>query len=107
VSIVFATETASRTGALWLDAADPDAALLLRILAGGMDDRAVLRRLFHDALRGVSFAEAGSIVWQASRREAPGSGREFSLISSHQWLDPLEDRDAWTTEAWPDASAGS
>jgi len=105
VSAVISLETASEKGRTWLDAPNPDPALLLRILAAGMGDRAVLRRLFHDSLSGSSFAEARAILWRVSRGDAPAAAREFALISSHQWFDPLKDLDSWTTPAWPDGSA--
>jgi len=103
VSVDVRVETASATGLAWLDAPAPDPALLLRILAGGMDDRAVLRRLFGESLKGTIFPEAGAILWHTSRLAANESVREFSLISSHQWFDPLKDMEDWTSIAWIDA----
>ncbi len=97
--------TGSASAAAWLDAPTPDAGLLLRILAGGMDDRAVLRRLFEESLAGEQFPEAASILWRAVRQESPTSEREFALISSHQWLEPLADTGRFSTRAWPDAAA--
>lgn len=103
VSAVVHIDTASEMGKGWLDAPTPDSALLLRILADGMDDHAVLRRLFGEALSGTSFAEARAILWRVSRRAGAAPAREFELISSHQWFDPLKDAENWTAKAWPDA----
>ena len=102
VSATVRLDTASEKGQGWLDAPVPDPGLLIRILAGGMNDHAVLLRLFDEALQGASFPEAGSILWNVSRPQGAESAREFLLISSHQWLDPLKDAKDWTASAWPD-----
>ncbi|GJM44280.1 MAG: hypothetical protein DHS20C21_11220 [Gemmatimonadota bacterium] len=103
VSIVLRLETGSERGNTWLDASPPDPAFLLRILAGGMNDSAMLKRLFGESLRGRSFPEAGALLWQVSRSADAAPGREFTLISSHQWFDPLKDVESWTATAWEDA----
>jgi hypothetical protein len=100
VSVAIGLDTASEKGKSWLDAPSPDPALLLRILAAGMEDRTVLHRLFQDALKGSSFPEAGAILWRVIRRTAIAPAREFTLISSHQWFDPLKNLDRWTGTAW-------
>lgn len=105
VFVVIGLETASERGAAWLDAPSPDSALLLRILAGGLDNRALLWRLFPESLRGPSFAEAGGILWQVSRRVDAAPGREFVLISNHEWFDPLRYLESWIVQAHPDKPA--
>jgi hypothetical protein len=100
-------DTESERGRVWLDAPNPDPALLLRILAAGMDDHAVLNRLFEDALAGPAFAEAGAIVWHLSRCAGAAPEREFVLVSSHQWFDPLRKLESWTATAWADPPARS
>lgn len=102
VSITVRVTTDSEKGRGWLQAPVPDPALLMRILAGGMDDRAVLRRLFGDSLGGSSFAEARGIAWKVLPREGAPPAFEFTLISSHQWFDPLRDAESWTVMAQPD-----
>lgn len=100
VSIVVHLETASATGKGWLDAPEPSRALLLRILAEGMEDHSVLQRLFGESLKAQNFPEAESILWQVSHREAAAPVREFSMISSHQWFDPLKELENWSAKAW-------
>ncbi len=104
VSVAVRLETASEKGTAWLDIPSPDPALLLRILAGGMGESAVLRRLFGESLAGSSFVEAGAILWRVSRRSGVAPAREFELVSSHQWFDPLKNLETWTATAWIDAS---
>jgi hypothetical protein len=105
VSVVIRLETASERGRAWLGAPKLDPALLVRILANGMDDRAVLRRLFGESLRGSRFEEASSILWRSSRGAGTETAFVFTLISSHQWFDPLRNLDSWAGTAWPDAGA--
>jgi len=95
IRVRIATQSEQARG--WLDAPTPDPALLLRILAGGMEDRAILRRLFQESLAGTQFPEAGLILWRVSRVDG-----DFEIISSHQWLKSLEDAESWSVEAWPD-----
>jgi hypothetical protein len=105
VSVVVRLDTASEKGRAWLGAPEPDPALLVRILAGDMDDRALLRRLFAESLRGSRFEEARFILWHVSRTAGIDAAFDFTLVSSHQWFDPLKNLDTWTATAWPDAHA--
>jgi hypothetical protein len=102
VSLGLRIETASRSAGEWLDASPPDAGLLMRILAAGMDDRAALLRLFDEPLAGDRFPEAAAILWHVERIGAAPPARDFRLISSHQWFDALGDRKTFTARAWPD-----
>ena len=70
VAVSIQLDTESERGKAWLGASNLDPAFLLRVLAAGMEDRAVLNRLFGEALAGHSFAEAGDILWHASRHAA-------------------------------------
>ena len=70
--------------------------MLVRLLAEGMDESAILRRLFGEALAGGPFPEAESIVWSFEARPLDGGGVEVDLLSSGYWLDPLADVEAYT-----------
>ena len=74
VSLVLRIDTTSQKGREWLGAPAVDPALLIRILAEGMDDRAVLRRLFGESIRGQSFTEAADIIWRVSKESGRGRG---------------------------------
>lgn len=102
VRIHIASESATARG--WLAASPPPSALLLRLLATGMDERAVLRRVFEASLEGDRCPEASSILWTADGSAGPDGSHEFTLISSHQWLDPLEDVESFRAEARPDST---
>jgi hypothetical protein len=79
----------------------PDAAMVLRLLAGGMPNTAVLRRLYSDALGARSFPNARSIVWRLQVDQ--GEAMTIDVHSSLQWLGSLEDAQDYETAAWPDA----
>lgn len=74
------------------------ASLLLRLLASGMPDEAVLNRLYSDELRSESFAEAEHILWIAEPLTGESADEKqicFEIYSSWQWLAPLEDLEVW------------
>lgn len=83
----------------------PDASLLVRLLAGGMSDHAVLNRLFEDQIQGEAFPNATDMIWSASAAPAAGDAVELSVLSSGYWLDELERSDAFDVQAFPDAAA--
>lgn len=71
-----------------------DPAFVLRMLSTGMDDDAILRRLFHEQLAGGPFSEAASIVWDVtSTRNA--TGVEITVTSSGYWLDGLRETEGF------------
>ena len=78
---------------------------LLRILACGMPDNAVFRRLFAEELAAEKFPNAEAILWhveensisQSSGAEPTKiSARTYEVISSWQWLGSLEDLEGWS-----------
>lgn len=87
-------------------AGSPPESWLVRVLADGMDDRSVLRRLFEDQLAGRSFPEADKIVWIVEQTRAEGDVVELALTSSAYWLGPLRETRSFTSDALPDAPAG-
>ncbi len=76
-----------------------DPALLVRLLAAGMADRSILRRLFDEAIQDGPFPEAQAIVWHLESIAAPADAQPnttaLEVYSSIQWLGPLEDVDAY------------
>lgn len=85
----------------WLEK-EPDAALIVRLLAGGMQEDAVLRRLYEDDLAGKRFAAAGHILWQTRVLARVETAAKIEVISSHQWLDALQNTRRWQCTAWRD-----
>lgn len=73
--------------------------LVVRLLADGMPETAVLHRLFDDQLTGGPFPEAESILWIMHQEMLDKTTLRLEVISSGYWLDPLKDVDAYVSDA--------
>lgn len=71
------------------------AATLLRLLAPGLPERALLYRLFGEQLAGGDFAEAPAIVWQLTPGERTATSVVFDVISSDYWLEDFKYADTF------------
>jgi hypothetical protein len=71
------------------------AATLLRLLAPGLSDRALLHRLFGDQLAGGEFPEAPSILWQLTPSEKTETSVVYDIISSDYWLEEFKFADTY------------
>lgn len=79
---------------------------LVRLLAGGMDEDSVLRRLFDEQLAGDSFPEAESIIWTLRTESMTDDTCTVEVISSGSWLDPLRGTRSFSAHAYPDEEIG-
>ncbi|WP_375438078.1 hypothetical protein [uncultured Hymenobacter sp.] len=68
---------------------------LLRLLAQGMPDNTLLKRLFHEQLDGTSFPEAPAIIWQLHPIKREEKIAVFEVISSAYWLDDFKYADSY------------
>ena len=88
-------------------AREPQPALLVRLLADGMDEQSTLHRLFEEQLAGNSFPEAPSIIWRSETSERDSSpasaGLTLDVYSSWNWLEPLKGVQRFESSAHPDA----
>ena len=71
------------------------AATLLRLLAPGLSDRALLHRLFGEQLAGGEFAEAPTILWQLAPSDKTADSVIFNIISSDYWLEDFKFADTY------------
>ncbi|MDO7884210.1 hypothetical protein [Hymenobacter cheonanensis] len=71
------------------------AATLLRLLAPGLSDRALLHRLFSDQVAGGEFPEAASILWQFTPSEKTADSVVYDIISSDYWLEDFKFADTY------------
>jgi hypothetical protein len=76
---------------------------LLRLLAQGMPDRALLNRLFSEKLAGDSFDEAKHILWQLNTIEKDDNYIIFEIISSAYWLEDFKYADSYIAQTQIDA----
>jgi hypothetical protein len=68
---------------------------LLRLLAPGLSDRALLHRLFGDQLAGGEFPEAEAILWQLTPSEKTETSVVYDIISSDYWLEDFKFADTY------------
>lgn len=76
--------------------------LLVRLLADGMEERAVLHRMFSDQLAARHFPEAPSIVWTVATKTLDGDKVSADLVSSGYWLDTLRETRSYSSNAHAD-----
>lgn len=62
---------------------------IVRLLADGMPEKAVLHRLFSDQIAGGAFVEAESIVWEFRQTAGTGHVVRLEVLGSGYWLDAL------------------
>lgn len=99
--------TAHRPAATELLARPPEAAFVARLLADGMGESSVLERLFDDSLESDRFSEAGSIVWRADFSDpdpGPPPSATLAVYSSALWLKPMEEVEAFESDAHNDGA---
>lgn len=81
------------------------AAPLLRLLAAGLPDNALLNRLFAEPLAGEQFAEAASIVWELREVERTAESITFDVVSSAYWLEDFKYADTYSAPTHADTPA--
>lgn len=63
---------------------------IVRLLANGQGDDALIYRLYEDQIKGTHFPEAPGLVWQLKQVADEGTTRQFSLVSSYFWMENFE-----------------
>ena len=79
------------------------AAPLLRLLAVGLPDNALLNRLFSSHLAGEKFTEAASILWELRATEKTAESITFNVVSSAYWLEEFKYADTYPAPTHADA----
>jgi len=87
--------------------ADEPAAPLLRLLAQGLPDNALLNRLFSTQLAGTEFEEAKSILWQLKQTEKTDNSVVFDVVGSANWLEDFKYADEYTGSTHADVPAAT
>lgn len=94
--------TAVDEGAMQLVTPAPAEALLVRLLADGMEDSAVLHRLYGEKLAGNSFTNADEIVWIVDTTKDAELTCTITVIGSGYWLEALERTKSYGSNAFAD-----
>jgi len=75
-----------------------DEAFVVRLLADGMSDSAVLHRLFDEQLAGAPFPDAEAILWIVEQEHLDSGSLRLNVISSGYWLDALNDVESYVSK---------
>ena len=94
--------TATGAGAKHLLKNVNNESFLVRLLADGMDDHAILHRLYGDQLSGKSFPNAAEVVWTVRAEPVGEDAVKLEIISSGYWLDALERTKNYESTAYAD-----
>jgi len=85
--------------------AEAPEAPLLRLLAQGLPDNALINRLFSTQLAGPNFEEAKSIIWELTPSKPEANSVTFDVISSTSWLEDFKYADVYEATTHADAVA--
>jgi hypothetical protein len=66
-------------------------AVIVRLLANGLSDAAILSRLFEEQISGEKFPTATSILWILKELSQTDNERRYEITSSYLWFGELED----------------
>ena len=83
--------------------ADEPAAPLVRLLAPGLPDNALINRLFSSQVEGDKFEEAKSMLWQLTTKEKTDTSITFAVVSSAYWLEDFKYADTYEAPTRADA----
>jgi hypothetical protein len=82
--------------------AEPDPALVLRLLAPGMSPHALLHRLYENELTGQRFAAAENIIWSVTSTPNEDGSYTLEILSSDYWLEAFDPNGEYDCVAYPD-----
>lgn len=73
-----------------------DPSLILKLLAQGLPDNAIINRLYDEQLQQEEITEADAILWQIHPLDSTEKKVNFKIISSQYWLEDLRFSEAYT-----------
>ncbi|WP_421879268.1 hypothetical protein [Marinoscillum sp.] len=77
-----------------------DKSFLSRLLAHGMNEHAVINRLFDEQVAGTSFPESEGIIWKYEVQ--PGEPMTVTIYSSNYWLHQMSNVSEYESFAYSD-----
>ena len=84
--------------------AEAPAAPLVRLLAPGLPDNALINRLFSTQVVGDAFPEAQAMLWQLTPGEKTANSLTFDVVSSAYWLEDFKYADQYEATTHADAA---
>lgn len=77
-------------------------AVIVRLLSNGLDETAILNRLYEEQINGNNFPDAKNILWILKEISTTGKERQYEITSSALWFGDLEERTVFDAKAHAD-----
>ena len=77
-------------------------AVIVRLLANGLNEAAILNRLYEEQIKGDSFPAAKNILWILKELSITEEERQYEITSSDLWFGELEERVTFDAKAHAD-----
>ncbi len=77
-------------------------AVMVRLLSNGLNDAAILNRLFEEQISGENFPDAKNILWILKEISIAEKERQYEITSSYLWFGELEDVMSFDAKAHAD-----
>jgi hypothetical protein len=79
-----------------------DRAILVRMISAGMNESAILNRLFGDQITTGIVADADSIIWQIAVEQPDPAQLQIRITSSAYWLRALRETESFEWDSGTD-----
>lgn len=79
-----------------------DLAILVRMISAGMNESAILNRLFGDQIATGKVADADSIIWQLAVEQPDPAQLQIRITSSAYWLRALRETESFEWDSGAD-----
>ncbi|MFT5699051.1 MAG: hypothetical protein ACI8ZB_001907 [Desulforhopalus sp.] len=77
-------------------------AVIVRLLANGLNEAAILNRLYEEQIKGDSFPDAQNFLWILKALSITENERQYEITSSDLWFGELEERVTFDAKAHAD-----
>jgi len=77
-------------------------AVMVRLLSTGLNESAILNRLFEEKINGENFPDAENIIWILKENSIAEKERQYEITSSYLWFGQLEDITSFDGKTHPD-----
>jgi hypothetical protein len=77
-------------------------AVIVRLLSNGLDETAILNRLYEAQISGKNFPDAKNILWILKEISITEKERQYEITSSDLWFGDLEERTVFDAKAHAD-----
>jgi len=78
-------------------------AVMVRLISNGLDETAILNRLYEEQIKGKNFPDAKNILWILKENSITEKERQYEITSSELWFGELEEGMTFQTKAHADA----